>query len=89
MALKSSLLWFRRNWRKTSSRFFTSRGPWTTRADFCRETNAESQSWEDCLVPRPSPGHTEAARSNSRTDETPTAPHPAAARQKHIPRPPF
>lgn len=35
MALKSSLLWFRRNWRKTSSRFFTSRGPCTIRADFC------------------------------------------------------
>lgn len=37
MALKSSLLWFRRNWRKTSSRFFTSRGPRTIRADFCRD----------------------------------------------------
>lgn len=35
MALKSSLLWLRRNCRKTSSRFFTSRGPRTIRADFC------------------------------------------------------
>lgn len=40
MALKSSLLSFRRNWRKTSSRFFTSRGPCTIRADFCRDTKA-------------------------------------------------
>lgn len=40
MALKSSLLWFRRNWRNTSSRFFTSWGPWTIRADCCRETKA-------------------------------------------------
>lgn len=40
MALKSSLLSFRRNWRKTSSRFFTSRGPRTIRADFCRDTKA-------------------------------------------------
>lgn len=42
MALKSSLLWFRRNCRNTSSRFFTSWGPRTMRADFCRETSADS-----------------------------------------------
>lgn len=50
MALKSSLLWFRRNWRKTSSRFWTSRGPRTIRADFYgdRETR----------VPAGGAGHT-------------------------------
>lgn len=42
MALKSSLLWFRRNWRKTSSRFFTSRGPRTIRADFCGDRGRTS-----------------------------------------------
>lgn len=48
MALKSSLLSFRRNCRKTSSRFFTSRGPRTIRADFCGDTKATSQPWEGC-----------------------------------------
>lgn len=46
MALKSSLLSFSRNCRKTSSRFFTSRGPRTIRADFCGDTKATSQPWE-------------------------------------------
>lgn len=45
MALKSSLLLFRRNWRKTSSLFFTSRGPCTIRADFCREIKAGCEPW--------------------------------------------
>ena len=47
MALKSSLLWFRRNWRKTSSRFCTSRGPCTIRADFCRDRDQSANlgSW--------------------------------------------
>lgn len=49
MALKSSLLSFRRNCRKTSSRFFTSRGPRTIRADFCGDTKATSQPWEGCV----------------------------------------
>lgn len=46
MALKSALLSFRRNWRKTSSRFFTSRGPCTIRADFCRHTKARTSVGE-------------------------------------------
>lgn len=50
MALKSSLLWFKRNWRKTSSRFFTSRGPRTIRADFCRDTKASASAPERRLV---------------------------------------
>lgn len=57
MALKSSLLLFRRNWRKTSSRFFTSRGPCTTRADFCRDTKARISALGELRgCSRPSPG---------------------------------
>lgn len=52
MALKSSRLWFRRNWRKTSSRFFTSRGPCTIRADFCRD-KGHSQPGGLCGDPEP------------------------------------
>lgn len=53
MALKSSLLWFRRNCRKTSSRFFTSRGPRTIRADFCGDTEASSSAQAPRGAPRP------------------------------------
>lgn len=59
MALKSSLLWFRRNWRKTSSRFFTSRGPRTIRADFCRDPKASASAPERRLV-LPALRHTDA-----------------------------
>ena len=45
MALKSSLLWFRRNWRKTSSRFWTSRGPRTIRADFYGDRETRVPAW--------------------------------------------
>lgn len=51
MALKSSLLWFRLNWRNTSSRFFTSCGPWTIRADCCGETS-QSLSARSCTHPQ-------------------------------------
>lgn len=53
MALKSSLLWFRRNCRKTSSRFFTSRGPRTIRADFCGDTEASGSARAPWGAPRP------------------------------------
>lgn len=51
MALKSSLLWFRRNWRNTSSRFFTSCGPWTIRADCCGGNKSQSLSVWGCAPP--------------------------------------
>lgn len=51
MALKSSLLWFRRNWRNTSSRFFTSCGPWTIRADCCGGNKSQSLSARGCAPP--------------------------------------
>lgn len=79
MALKSSLLWFRLNWRNTSSRFFTSCGPWTIRADCCGETS-QSLSARSCTRPqcshRPAEAHPQALAGR------PTAQQPPATAAK-------